>query len=258
MIRFDRKFVRFMVAGAALLGLPVAALALPLVIDGKPCGDLSKERAEAGSVWSIKGCQPLTDLVNGAVPTPTPPPSTLCGNGIVDPGEVCDTGDTYTCGGKGSSACVSNCTSCNGSTAPTPTPKPTSTPSPVDPECNMGELPPFDFAGAVGWLGIRKVGIKPGETHTWCVPLTSNVRAWTMSIGDYSGAWQCAYHSAQYIPPAGSGLATQSTSQETINSVGNFRAPLGSYLPTGTWKIRLTASSAYPDCPMAYQVTAHS
>ncbi|MBU6178848.1 MAG: hypothetical protein KGR69_04250 [Verrucomicrobia bacterium] len=257
MIRFDRKLVRFMVAGAALLGLPAVALALPLVIDGKPCGDLSKERSESGSVWSIKGCQPLSDLVSGAVPTPTPTPvAGKCGNGIVDAGEVCDKGDTYTCGGKGSSACVNNCTSCNGSTVPTPTPKPTATPG-VDPECADGYLPPFGQAGFDGWLGLRKVQIEPGETQTFCAQLNEDLSAFTMMVVDFTGAAQCFYHLAEFIPPTGSGLASKKTSSPAIISTLTFRNWNGTLLPKGTWKLRVSASPDYPNCPMAYQLTAH-
>lgn len=258
MIRFDCKFKRLLVVCAMLAGLPGAALALPLVIDGKPCGDLSKERAEGGSVWSIKGCQPLTDLVNGSVPTPTPtpPPSSLCGNGIVDTGEVCDKGDAYTCGGKGPNACVNNCTSCSGSTVPTPTPKPTVTPG-VDPECAQGFLPPYTQPGFTDWFGYKKVQIGPGETDTYCARLDTDVTSYSMMVVDVTGAAQCFYHSAEFIPPAGSGLASKRMDSAGTSSTLTFRNWSGAPLPRGVWKLKVTATADYPNCPLAYQITVH-
>lgn len=255
MFRFDRKFARFLLAGAALTVLPAVALAIPLVIDGKPCGDLSKERSGDGSAWVIKGCKPLTDLVNdgGVPPTPTPVPG-KCGNGLVDTGEVCDKADPYTCGGKGPSACVNSCTSCNGTATPTPVPTPT--PPVVDVDCNMGSLPPLGVDGFPGWFGYRKIAIDPGETHGWCVNLDTNTTAWTMSLVDRTGAYQCFYHTAEYVPPAGSSLATKKWTSEVTSSTATFRTWDGSYLPKGTWKIKVKASSSYPNCPMSYEVTA--
>lgn len=254
MKRFRRTCVRF-AAGLALLGLPVAASALPLVIDGKPCGSLNKVRNDQGtSVWAIDNCAPLSALVNPPLPTPTPPPPTSCGNAIVDPGEVCDWGDPYTCGGKGSAACVSNCKSCNG--VATPTPVPTATPPPLDGECNMGSLPPLAYEGFPGWFGFRKVAIDPGETHGWCVNLQTNTTSWTMSLVDRTGAYQCFYHTVDYVPPAGSGLTAKRWTTEVTSSTATFRTWDGSFLPKGVYKIRLKASASYPNCPMNYEVTA--
>ena len=256
MKKISRNSAPLALLGLALFGLAGTALAAPLVIGGKPCGSLDKVRSGDTAVWKIDGCQPLTDLVNAAQPTPTPTPSSLCGNGLVDAGEVCDKGDPYTCLGKGPSACVNGCTSCSGSTVPTPTPQPTSTP-PVDASCDMGVLPPLNLDGFPGWDGVRKVSIDPGQTQTWCVNLDSVTSKWTMSVIDRTGAWQCMYHTVDYIPPVGSGLKTISWKKETTNTTATWRNWDGEALPQGTYKIRITASSSFPDCPMTYEVNAH-
>lgn len=254
MKRFLSKFGGLAAVVVGLGALAGSAFALPLTIDGKACGSLSKVRTTGGgSAWAIEGCAPLSALVSNPSPTPTPAPS-QCGDGIINTGEVCDRGDPYTCGGKGSSACINNCTSCNGTA--TPTPIPTATPPISDAECDMGTLPPLGVDGFPGWFGYRKISIDPGETHGWCVNLATDTTSWTMSLVDRTGAYQCFYHTAEYIPPVGSNLAAKKWTSEVTSSTATFRTWDGSLLPKGIYKIRLKASSSYPNCPMNYEITA--
>jgi hypothetical protein len=139
-----------------------------------------------------------------------------------------------------------------------PPPGPTPTPAPVySTGCDRGELPPLNLDGFPGWLGLRKVAMVPGATHTYCVNLNWDTSVFTMSVVDRTGASQCFYHIAEYIPPADSGLATKGNTRILINTGATFASRPGSLLPKGTWKIRIKSSIDFSDCSMAYEVTAH-
>ena len=137
-------------------------------------------------------------------------------------------------------------------------PNPSAKPTPVfDKDCDMGTLPELNLSGFPNWLGLRNVSTQPGKTQTWCVNLNRTTSKWTMSVIDRTGAWQCMYHTVDYIPPVGSGLKTISWKKETTNTTATWRNWDGEALPQGTYKIRITASSSFPDCPMTYEVNAH-
>ena len=130
-------------------------------------------------------------------------------------------------------------------------------PSTKPPECDKGQRPALNLPGVPDWLGLRNVSIGHGETQTWCVNLNRTTSKWTMSVIDRTGAWQCMYHTVDYIPPVGSGLKTISWKKETTNTTVTWRNWDGAALPQGTYKIRITASLGQPNCPMSYEVNAH-
>ncbi|HZR83333.1 MAG TPA: hypothetical protein VFD92_19720 [Candidatus Binatia bacterium] len=196
--------------------------------------------------WKLTGCAPLEAVVK------TPAPN-QCGNAILDPGEVCDPGEPEACNGQ-PTKCI-NCLTCSG-TGATPTPAPGSTPTPINTgsaDCPQGELPPLNREGFDGWRGIDGVQIADGQTHTYCYTLSQNTTRLVMSVGDRTGATQCFEHTAEYIPPAGSGMSSKRGGG--VNSSYTF-LNIGAPLPQGVWRIRITAA-VNPDCADRYQVIVH-
>lgn len=122
--------------------------------------------------------------------------------------------------------------------------------------CDMGDLPPLRLDGFPGWLGLRRVSIAHGATQTWCVKLEENVKSWKLAIVDRTGASQCFYHSAEFIPPTGSGLDSKSGRGGSTGTALTFRSQ-DEYLPRGTWRVKVTASDQYPTCNMQYEITVH-
>ena len=242
---------RLLVLPAALVSLMLAAQgaqAAPFVVGSTTCGTLNKVKNSDGKiVWKVIGCTPLDNLVGQQQ-------SGNCGNGVIDAGEVCDPGDPFTCNGVGPSAC-SNCTSCGGG-GPTPTPTRTvggtSTPSG---DCSKGNVPLYNKPGFEDWYGMDNVGIDPGQTDTWCFPLNVTQNRLVMNVGDNTGAAQCFSHTADYIPPAGSGWSDVLYDRFVTNS-GNTFLSFGAPLPQGVWRIRITAADN-PDCNMKYQIKIH-
>ena len=136
-------------------------------------------------------------------------------------------------------------------------PTPTPTPTPVAVECAQGEIPPARggvFTGFEGWYGRDRVFIADGETHTWC--FTVNVDTWrvALSVADRTGAAQCFWHTAEFIPPPNSDLKSRGGSGN--NSATEWQWPDHRNIPKGTYGIRITASPM-PGCTDLYQITAH-
>ena len=165
----------------------------------------------------------------------------------------CDPKTDASCGGEVTKTPPDD----GGDGADDPPPPVDPVPPKVDLSCDRGALPPLNLDGFPGWLGLRKVAMVPGDTHTYCVNLNWDTSVFTMSVVDRTGASQCFYHIAEYIPPAGSGLAPEVTPWIRINTGATFASRPGSLLPKGTWKIRIKSSIDFSDCSMAYEVTAH-
>lgn len=249
---------RLLVLPAALVSLMLVsqgAQAAPFVVGSTTCGTLNKTRdANTGKVvWKVVGCTPLDNLIGQQ--------SGSCGNGQIDTGEVCDTGDPFTCNGAGPASCTNNCTTCSGVViTPTPTgTRPTPTPPPGD--CNKGNVPLYNKPGFEDWYGMDNVGIDPGATDTWCFPVNSTTCSGgpctrlVMNVGDNTGAAQCFSHTADYIPPANSGWSDVLYDRFVTNS-GNTFLSFGAPLPQGVWRIRITAADN-TDCNMKYQIKVH-
>lgn len=240
---------RLLVLPAALVTLMLAqtAQAAPFVVGSTTCGTLNKVRNIDGKVaWKVIGCTPLDNLVGQQTGS--------CGNGQIDAGEVCDTGDPFTCNGAGPSVCVNNCTSCSGVT-PTPTPVRTGGITPTPGDCNKGNVPLYNKPGFEDWYGMDNVGISAGATDTWCFPLTTSLNRLVMNVGDNTGAAQCFSHTADYMPPPDSGWSDVVYDRFVTNS-GNTFLSFGAPLPQGVWRIQITAANN-PDCNMRYQIKIH-
>ena len=135
-----------------------------------------------------------------------------------------------------------------------------------DPECrydpssgHMGILPLYTRPGFNNgnWFGYHHVPTKAGNTQTYCIAHQRDESRMVLNITDWTHAWQCFYHLAEFTPPAGSGLAGKMWSKTAIFSTLTFRNWDGKLLPKGVWKIKVHASPNYPNCPMAYQITVN-
>lgn len=219
----------------ALAVLPAPATAAPFVVGTTECGDLRKVLDGTRVVWKLTGCPKLEDLLKVSQST--------CGNGVVEAGEVCDTGDPFSCG---TGTCVA-CTSCD-----TPTPTPTPTPS-GSADCAQGELPSLARDGFEGWFGRDNVKIQDSEVHTYCFTVNGDSDRLALSVGDRTGSSQCFVHTAEYIPPSTSGWATKTDTGRDTSYTFFVRA---GFLPKGVWRIRITADNN-PNCADKYQVVAH-
>lgn len=216
----------------------------------RECGQLSRKRDPAGGyMWQINGCSTLVDLL--AVDQ--------CGNGKLDPGEVCDPSAGQGCSqGK---YCGDLCDSCEDSPTPTPPPTPTRTPvfSP-GPSATPAPTPtpPVTLAGcpAGSWdvtgealtqgFGRDWVRIGDGQTHTYCFNLTKEVWKLSIYISDRTGADQCTWGTYTIIPPLGSGLPEYVT-------VGRGGGNPILHPPLGTWVVRITEATT-PNCDDHYQI----
>lgn len=203
----------------------------------RQCGTFSRVDRD----WHLTGCPSLFAVIA----------EDQCGNGTLDPGEVCDN-SAPTSGCPQGTACV-DCDSCVTGT-PVPTPIPTPAPTPTgsfNEACPQGELPRLNIPGDTVW-GLDWVPIGDGETHTYCFTLSTFSRKLQITIADRTGASQCTWNTIQYIPPPGSGLSTQTgvgrgSSYSFFNTNG---------LPMGVWRISIT-EAVTPDCADKYQITVH-
>lgn len=221
----------------AILALgAMAALAAPFVVGNTSCGDLKKVRTETGQViWKLTGCAPMEDLVQAG----------LCGNGVVDQGEICDTALAGSCGGE---TCV-DCVECT-SVPPTPTPYPTATPTPVptggSADCPEGEVPPLGRIEAPDWLGVEMVPLSPREVHTYCLTIGKDTDYLQINVADRSG--QCLWNRLTVYPPAGTRLSPQEN-ESRDTSVGYSYSNLSGcalsgtckYIPRGTYIVKIEA-----------------
>jgi len=144
---------------------------------------------------------------------------------------------------------------CGRFSAPTPVPTPVATPTPAPADCPQGELPKLNKPGFETWYGRESVPIGPGDVHVWCFTLTQDVHKLEFAVGDKTGAAQCFWHTAEYLPPKGAVTVRppgpqsgRDTSYAFLNTV--------QLLPKGTWRIKVTAEH-HPPCVARYQVVGH-
>lgn len=246
----NRNWARVLVAPAMVGAIVIAAasaMAAPFVVGNTTCGDMRKVRNTDGSVsWKLTDCAPLEDLIAAG----------SCGNGKVDQGEFCDTALASSCGTGDTCVACASCTS-----GPTPTPVPTGTPRPTTSnsgECAEGTLPITSNPAFPGWRAREKVGIAPGETHVYCVPVgTTNIVSFNVAE---ESSDQCDWFRLTVTPPPSDDLRATERSDTQRDPIVTYNYKVtrdNSPLPAGTWLVTVESVTRDLSCNGKYSVFAH-